>query len=69
MHNVFIRVRARLSLFYVLLLVHSLTVRSSLQMALSQKFQYAVLGTAVRISRLDIDKRYPFLQAERPETK
>ena len=35
----------------------------------SQKFRDAVLETAVRISSLYIDKRYPVLQAERIETK
>ena len=47
----------------------SLTAVFSLQMALSEKFQDAVLGTAVHISSLDIDKRYPGLHAERLETK
>ena len=32
------------------------------------KFRDALLGTAVRISSLDIDKRYPVLHAERLET-
>ena len=33
------------------------------------KFRDALLGTAVRISSIDIDKRYPVLHAERLETK
>ena len=43
--------------------------RSSFQMALSQKFRDAVLGTAVRISNLDLDTCYPVLHAEPAETK
>jgi hypothetical protein len=43
--------------------MNSLTVGSSLQMALSQKIRDSVLGTAVRISSLNIDTRYPVLHA------
>ncbi len=56
-------------LCYTTVSTFSLTVGSSLQMALSQKFRDAVLGMAVRISNLDIDKSYPVLHAERLETK
>ena len=47
----------------------SLTVRSSLQVALSQMLRDAVLVTAVRISSLDIEKLYRVLHAKRLETK
>jgi hypothetical protein len=42
---------------------------SWLQMALSQKFRDVLLGTAVRISNLHIDRPYRVLHAERVEKK
>ena len=46
-----------------------LSVGSSLQMELTQKFKDVASGIAVRIEFLDVDKRYPVLRAEWLKTK
>ena len=38
-------------------------------MALSQRFRDAVSGSAVNVSALDINRRYPVVYCERVETK